>query len=338
MKLTEMEREVILHAAEAVNRETGFNLTAGRAGTVKLKGKGINLEYFAECKKNVLKQHAGVIIQQLKTCKKPTLLIAASIDVTAADTLRENEINYLDTAGNAYIKAPPFYLDIRGRRPVRGITNRPDNMPNGLAYQPSGLKVLFALLCNENLIGAPIREIAAKADVANGTVGWVMRDLRVQGLFIDINRRKRQLTEPAKLMQNWAMHYPMRLRPKIFLGRYAPVWQEWRKAAVITDGTFWGGEVAAEHFTNYIKPQVFTLYTRDNPANLIVKYNLKKDPNGPVEILKTFWGDSVYENDVQFVHPLLVYADLLASGDPRNIETANIIYEQRLLGDYRKNR
>lgn len=31
------------------------------------------------------------------------------------------------------------------------------------------------------------------------------------------------------------------------------------------------------------------------------------------------------------VHPILVYADLIATGDPRNIEAAKIIYEAEVV-------
>jgi hypothetical protein len=41
-------------------------------------------------------------------------------------------------------------------------------------------------------------------------------------------------------------------------------------------------------------------------------------------------------NNNQLVHPILIYADLMASGDPRNIETAQIIYEQELAQYFRE--
>jgi len=36
--------------------------------------------------------------------------------------------------------------------------------------------------------------------------------------------------------------------------------------------------------------------------------------------------------DKDTVHPILVYADLIASGDKRNIEIANMIYEKEITG------
>ena len=37
-------------------------------------------------------------------------------------------------------------------------------------------------------------------------------------------------------------------------------------------------------------------------------------------------------HDENIVHPILVYADLIASGDKRNIEIANMIYEREIIG------
>jgi hypothetical protein len=52
--------------------------------------------------------------------------------------------------------------------------------------------------------------------------------------------------------------------------------------------------------------------------------------NGNVEILERFWTEDTLAGASETVHPILIYADLLASGNERNIETAKIIYDQRI--------
>ena len=50
-----------------------------------------------------------------------------------------------------------------------------------------------------------------------------------------------------------------------------------------------------------------------------------------IEIMRKFWR---FEPDPKFpklTHPILIYADLLATADARNIETARIIYDDRSL-------
>ncbi|TXK94624.1 hypothetical protein BMR05_12400 [Methylococcaceae bacterium HT4] len=63
---------------------------------------------------------------------------------------------------------------------------------------------------------------------------------------------------------------------------------------------------------------------------------LRKDPSGDIEILNTFWDVENEANRTDTVHPILIYADLMASGDPRNIETAQIIYDQELAQHFRE--
>lgn len=47
-----------------------------------------------------------------------------------------------------------------------------------------------------------------------------------------------------------------------------------------------------------------------------------------VEVYRTFWRDTGPYTG--FVHPVLAYADLVATADPRNIEAAKMIWETRL--------
>ncbi len=74
------------------------------------------------------------------------------------------------------------------------------------------------------------------------------------------------------------------------------------------------------------------MYIRDLPGRFLAANRLHTDQRGNVEILKAFWDTKCDWTDTEIVHPLLVYADLLATGDPRNIETAKRIYDERLTG------
>ena len=60
---------------------------------------------------------------------------------------------------------------------------------------------------------------------------------------------------------------------------------------------------------------------------MIVEYKLKADPLGDIEIIDAFW-DFKNHQLTETVPPILVYADLLATLDPRNFETAKIIHEK----------
>jgi hypothetical protein len=92
--------------------------------------------------------------------------------------------------------------------------------------------------------------------------------------------------------------------------------------------TFWGGEPAGDLYTNYLKPEIFTLYTTETRNELIKNYRIIPDPMGNIQVYKKFW--TFTEANDHVVPPLLAYTDLMNTGDRRCIETANKIYEQIL--------
>ena len=51
-----------------------------------------------------------------------------------------------------------------------------------------------------------------------------------------------------------------------------------------------------------------------------------------VEIREKFWGFETVEMRPDIVPPLLAFADLLATGEPRNVEAAGMIYDKYLQG------
>jgi hypothetical protein len=95
-------------------------------------------------------------------------------------------------------------------------------------------------------------------------------------------------------------------------------------------GACWGGEVAAANLTGYVKPAKVTIYTNEPFGELVLKNRLRKAEQGNVEILTPFWNFKYELEDQDVVPPVLVYADLMATGDLRNIEAAGIIYEKYL--------
>ena len=122
------------------------------------------------------------------------------------------------------------------------------------------------------------------------------------------------------------------MRPKLLLGHFRGREDWWQGKTLNLDIAQWGGEIAAARMTQYLKPQIVTVYTtKDNLETFLIENRLQKDPDGDIEILERFWKPEQAQQQGDTVHPLLVYADLLATGNQRNIETAKIIYEQDIV-------
>ena len=63
-------------------------------------------------------------------------------------------------------------------------------------------------------------------------------------------------------------------------------------------------------------------------ADIIKEYKLLPDPNGNVKVYEKFWKD--HQKFKNIVPPVIAYADLIATGNRRCIETAQKIYEQHI--------
>jgi hypothetical protein len=78
-----------------------------------------------------------------------------------------------------------------------------------------------------------------------------------------------------------------------------------------------------------LRPGVATLYAEKVPARLLADQRLRTDVAGDVEIRKRFWAFEQADHP-ELVPPVLIYADLLATGDARCMEAAKRIYERYL--------
>ena len=88
-------------------------------------------------------------------------------------------------------------------------------------WKPAGLKVIFALLNNPDMVNWTYRQIAAATGTLLGTVEWIFRDLIGTGFLLDMGRRRRLLTDMATLMKRWVEVYPEQLRLKLVIERLA---------------------------------------------------------------------------------------------------------------------
>lgn len=277
--------------------------------------------YAAEAKRNLRPAALGAVIHQLERLGENALLIADHITPPMAETLRERRIAFVDTAGNAWLDQPPMLIWTTGKRPAN---IRKAEARGRRAFQATGMQVLFALICNPEWVNLPYRELAARVGVAHGTIGWVMAELPGLGFLATVDNT-RKLVQRELLLQQWAAFYPRTLRPRLALGRFRPTNLEWWKTIDAAKyGAVLGGEPAGGRMTNYLRPGTATLYTEKIDPHLLVDLRLRPDPMGDVEILHKFW--TFTDKDTGLAPAPLVYADLMATGDGRCMETAKIIF------------
>lgn len=334
-----VENKILQHALEALEKNVPLKVetvAVEQVATRTLKADKLlrimfqetELRFYAEIKANITKANKFQIKMHKMETKEPLLLVARYINGEMAEQLKQDEIEFIDTAGNTYINHPPLYIFIKGNRPTDIVTHPPLKR----AFYATALRVIYAFLCNPGLENKPYRDIAIEAGVALGTVGWLMRELKELGFLLDMGKQGNKIIQKENLFQRWLAAYPEKLRPKLILGRFRGDKDWWQQKTLNPINAQWGGEVAAAKLTKYLKPELITIYTIPQYLNnLLIENRLRKDPAGDVEILERFWQPVETWPYEDMVHPLLVYADLIATGNQRNIETAKMIYEQHII-------
>ncbi len=198
-------------------------------------------------------------------------------------------------------------------------------------FKPAGLRILFGLFCQDELVTRTYREIARQTGAALGAVDWAFKDLRRLGHLAETKARKRILTRRKELLEKWVTAYAGQLRPKLLLDRYEARDTYWWHDAVLPEGIAqWGGETAGALLTGYLKPAIATIYAAGPIPQFVVQHRLRKTPTGNIELRRRFWHFETADRRRDTVPPLLVYADLMATADDRNVDTAKIIYEEHL--------
>ncbi len=318
---------------EVVATEPVYNNQLRADKVLQMEVNDKTVQYCVEIKNNVTRANIGLMVQQKEKLPNPLLLVANHINEFIAEHLKENKIEFIDTAGNAFINQPPLYVFVKGNRPNDTFRD----VQQGQAFRPTGLRVVFTFLCYPDLINKTYRDIARAAGVALGNIGWVITDLKNNGFILDMGKRGRKLVQKEQLLNRFVEEYPRRLRQQLLIGRHTgqPDWHQGKN--IHTEYALWGGELAAAKLTKYLRPQNITVYIKHRHLNdFLLQNRLKKDIYGEIEILKYFWEQTDVNENKDLVHPILIYADLMATANQRNIETAKMIYEQYIIRHIRE--
>jgi hypothetical protein len=331
-------------------------------------GKGAYTQtYVYDCHRKLSAPMAGALITQLSQLAThvahPVLLVADYIAPRLGELLRVAGQEYIDTVGNAWLNSGPLLILCSGNAPapkgsissiiakhdITGLLDQSTDLsaaemasryrasPLPRTITAAGIKVLFALISEPSLAQATYRELAAAAGVSLGALTQTLNDLQEHG-YLSITGRTRHLLASRRLLDDWALMYARTLRPKYLLRTLSTAdtskWQTW---ALAKDAALWGGEPAAHLRVGFLRPGVLTIYAPKLPSRLIIDQGLKTATpgatDGLVEIRQIFWGAALLDGrPAQAVPATLIYADLLATGDARCIETAQKLYEQELAG------
>lgn len=182
------------------------------------------------------------------------------------------------------------------------------------------LFVVFYLLQDKGNLNQNIRQMANELYMSVGSVHNALQHLQDNGFLIEDNGR-RLLRKRTQLIEQWAQAYAHTFKPKFLISRFTfltpQVRDQWQNI-VLPVTLSWGGEPAAALQDYHLQPGRWDIYTADNANALISTRRMIPAPLGEIYVYKRFW-------QTQGTPLLVVYADLLATGDDRCREAAERI-------------
>ncbi len=328
-----MKNEILNIVTEKINELIGIECKILNE-EIRAKDKFIDAEiviyhgnlkerYFAEIKKKIVPDHIPRIMEQTKNVQ-PLIFLADYITPKAMELLRMNNIPYVDTAGNMFLRTQNIYILIETNK-----TNRNKLKVNTKAFNKAGLKVIYQFLTKPEFINKPYRFIGEKAKVTIATVGIVLKDLLKENYIVQANDKEYKFQNREKLFEEWVKEYNRNLRPKLKKKRYR--WlnknENWRKIK-LPEETYWGGTNAAEKLTEYLIADKIEIYTGLKFEEVMKALRIIPDYEGEITVTEIFWKNQ--DQNTELIDPMLIYADLLNEPNPRYLETANIIYKEHV--------
>ncbi len=221
------------------------------------------LHYEAEVKFNL---HSAALISNLpkfRDRKRPRLLITSYVSPGVANSLKKSKIQFIDTAGNAYIENQGIHIYVSANKKPEALIKA----KRSSIFQPAGLKFIFACLADTinresaSKLGK-LKEFSRISGISIGSASKIRKEMLERGHLIETDKGFYELRNRKELLEQWSSAFADRLRPKLLLGRYQPPDpQWWRRAELDPEHFLWGGEVAAEKLAKYIFPETITVYS-----------------------------------------------------------------------------
>lgn len=294
------------------------------------------LLFFIELKNEVREQNIPAILKHMGKNLEEWLLVCRYIPAPVKENLKNQGVNYMETAGNCFIRKDGLFFYINDK-----AVTAERQTAEGKLWKQAGLKFLFGVLINPELLNTTYRQIAKETNVALGNIGPFIEELKQEGFLKEGLKNDKPhlfIENRDQLQRKWIELFNAVLKPKLKLGRFRFIDKagihDWQAIPTTFPKKFyWGAEPAGALLTNFLQPEIFTIYTKENKMEIMKQLKLVPDRNGNVEIMDVFWDIPTLDflnMKTKTVPPLLAYAELITSLDSRNRETAERIKEKYL--------
>ncbi len=280
----------------------------------------------------------------------PGILFAPYIASPTAHRFASHNLNFVDLAGNCRLAlGNERFAMIEGRRPVRDMESK-----RGIGVP--GYRVMFELLASEAARRLPIRELASRAGAGKSSTAVALRRLEEAGLLLRTQAGIR-VTRPRELFERWLVGQLDHVMPRTLAGRFRtaetdPLKFETKAEAALSEYSevlqagiessqtpaqspiefAWGGTAAAWRMHHYFRGTDTILHVSQLPPSLANRLGLLPSMIGNLKIYEhgTIAQTAFRGTVSRAMHPMLVYSDLIASGEERSMQTAEMIRKEFL--------
>lgn len=284
-----------------------------------------DIKFCCEIKKTISNANVFSVIDKIKNKSNnkniPILLITTRIYPKLAETFAENQINWVDKAGNCDIRHEGLTIKIAGQKHTALVNT--GTVPK---ISETNIKLILFFLQNPESINWPYREIQEKVGLSLGTITKVFDLLKAKRYLVQTEKGRR-IAMREELVEWWQQQYNEFLKPKLLVNRMAfrtPEARKKWKEMVLPEGMYWGGDCGANLVDGYLIPGEFEIYS-DVASSLLLRTGaVMPAPDGEIRIYKKFW---IGKGNQNLAPALVIYADLMGTGDSRCHEAALRIKE-----------
>jgi hypothetical protein len=304
---------------------------------------GRHTALIAELKKTGEPQVARSAINQINTYRRSLISTKAGgifsapyISEAAAKLCRDEEIGYLDLAGNCHIAFNGVYIHIEGKPNPAAQSRSLRSL-----YQPKAERILRVLLANR-VQPWRIQALATEAEVSVGQ-SFKVKKLLLEKEWIKETALGISLTRPRDLLTTWAESYR-------FAKHQAAQFYTLSDLADFEQTLSLGCRqreipcaftsfAAAARYAPYATSRRTTAYIHRELAevqNMLSSQTLQLDPveTGANVILLTPYDDGVFygtrhHKDINLASPVQTYLDLRSTGS-RGQEAAEVLFQKEI--------
>ncbi len=282
-----------------------------------------------------------------------SILLAPSLSRPVIHKLIAGKYNFADEQGNCNLGLDGRYIATLVGFGIAKRDPSPDSASDSsiaVAHEQSpgtprapGYQVLFAFLAQADLLTSTLRDIATASGASTQAVIHMLDYLASAG-WIEGKRASRQWSPEGRsaALDMWVRGYAekvrTRMRPQVFRTPHEdPSTLRRRLKAALKKhrGWRWHGDAAANRIMPYYEGQLTCILASDDltAALTAALKNIPAMParHGDLVVMTSFSPCCLAGASPDTVHPLMIYAELSSSPDPRSQESARLLLAEGLV-------